>query len=83
MGFNLTAYEPVQIHGVGAATPPDGYSLVGSTTGKIGVAAAGLVGIVAGAIGGAGWAASQKLTSSEEIAAPVVEKKDVTAKGGK
>jgi len=84
VGFNIPAYETVQIHGVGAATPPDGYSLVGSTTGKIGVAAAGLVGLAAGAIGGAAWAASQKLQSSEEAVAEVVgEKKELVGKGGK
>ncbi len=85
VGFTLPAYETVQIHGVGAATPPDGYSLIGSTTGKIGVAAAGLVGLAAGAIGGATWAAGQKLASSEELTADVVAKKDTadTAKGGR
>jgi hydrogenase small subunit len=82
VGYTIPAYEPVQIHGVGAATPPDGYSLVGSTTGKIGVAAAGIVGLAAGAIGGAAWAASQKLASSEEVTANVV-KKDEVVKGGR
>jgi hypothetical protein len=56
--------------------------LVGSTTGKIGVAAAGIVGLAAGAIGGAAWAASQKLASSEEVTANVV-KKDEVVKGGR
>lgn len=85
VGYTIPAYETVQIHGVGGATPPDGYSLVGSTSGKIGVAAAGLVGIAAGAIAGATWAASQKLQSSEEATAGVVEEKkqEVVAKGGR
>lgn len=83
VGFHMPAYQTVQIHGVGAATPPDGYSLVGSTTGKIGIAAAGLVGAVAGAMGGATWAASQKLQGSEEVTAEVVkDKKAEVVKGG-
>lgn len=84
VGFHIPAYDVVQIHGVGAATPPDGYSLVGSTTGKISIAAAGLVGLAAGALGGASWAASQKLQSSEEATADVVKKDKVeAAKGGR
>jgi hypothetical protein len=37
--------------------------------GKFGAAAAGLVGLAAGAIGGSTWAASQRLASSEETIA--------------
>jgi hydrogenase small subunit len=75
-GFTYPAFKTVDVH---LATPPDAYAPVGSTAGKIGVAAAGLVGVVAGALGGAAWAAGQKLTSSEEIAA---ETKADSAKSG-
>jgi len=76
-GFTYPAYQTVDVH---LATPPDAYAPVGSTAGKIGVAAAGLVGVVAGALGGSAWAAGQKLQSSEEIAA--AETKSESAKSG-
>ncbi len=52
-----------------------------ATVGKIGAVAAGLVGLTAGALGGATWAASQKLVSSEEAIAE--EDRKPTIAGGK
>lgn len=83
VGFTINAYDTVQIKGVGAATPPDTYAAVGSASGKIGAVATGLVGLVAGALGGAAWAAGQKLQSSEEATADVVKDKADVAKGGR
>ena len=66
VGFRMPAFDRVDVH---LATPPDTYAPISSSVGKFGAAAAGLVGIAAGAMGGATWAASQKLASSEEAIA--------------
>src|SRR5208282_5732487 len=66
VGFRIPAFSTVDPH---TFTPPDTYAPISSSVGKFGAAAAGLVGIAAGAIGGATWAASQKLASSEETIA--------------
>ncbi len=66
VGFRIPAFSVVDPH---TFTPPDTYAPISSSVGKFGAVAAGLVGITAGAIGGATWAASQRLASSEETIA--------------
>jgi len=66
VGFRIPAFDRVDVH---TATPPDTYAPIAGSVGKFGAAAAGLVGLAAGAIGGATWAASQRLASSEETIA--------------
>ncbi len=78
VGFRIPAFDRVDVH---LATPPDTYAPISNTVGKFGAAAAGLIGIAAGALGGATWAASQKLTSSEEAIA--AEERKPTIAGGK
>lgn len=66
VGFRIPLFTTVDVH---TATPPDTYAPISSSLGKFGAAATGLVGLAAGAIGGATWAASQRLASSEETIA--------------
>jgi hydrogenase small subunit len=66
VGFRVPLFQRVDVH---TATPPDTYAPISGAMGKFGAAAAGLVGLAAGAIGGATWAASQRLASSEETIA--------------
>jgi len=79
VGFRMPAFE--RVADVHLATPPDTYAPIFSTVGKIGATAAGLVGIAAGAMGGAAWATSQKLVSSDDAVA--VERRKPTIAGGK
>jgi hydrogenase small subunit len=80
VGFNIPAYQMVDVHSV---TPPDAYPATGSGIGKIGVAGAGLVGLVAGALGGAAWAAGQKMKSSEESVAEAKSSQQDGEAGGR
>ena len=75
-GFRVPLFQRVDVH---TATPPDTYAPISGSMGKFGAAAAGLVGLAAGAIGGATWAASQRLASSEETIAEEAK----TSVGGK
>jgi hypothetical protein len=68
VGFRVPLFQRVDAHSF-TATPPDTYAPVSSAMGKFGAGAALLVGLAGGAIGGASWAASQKLASSEETIA--------------
>ncbi len=61
--WQMSTVETVPIH---LATPPDTYPPVFSGAGQMKVAAAGLVGAIAGAVGGAAWVASQRFHSSLE-----------------
>jgi hydrogenase small subunit len=79
VGFRMPAFE--RVADVHLATPPDTYAPISSTVGKVGAAAAGLVGVVAGAMGGAAWAASQKLVSSDDAIAEEEQKQTIA--GGK
>jgi hydrogenase small subunit len=72
VGFTVPLFQTIDIHG---ATPPDTYPAVGSASGKLGAAAVGLVGAVAGVAAGAAWVTSQKLESSEEATADVLKSK--------
>jgi len=76
VGFRIPLFQRVDVH---TATPPDTYAPISGSFGKFGAAAAGLVGLAAGAIGGSTWAASQRLTSSEEAVAQEAK----TTVGGK
>jgi hydrogenase small subunit len=64
--WRMSTVETVPIH---LATPPDTYPPIYSSAGQIKVGAAGLVGLVAGAVGGAAWVASQRFHSSQEAGA--------------
>ncbi|MGO8797299.1 MAG: hydrogenase small subunit [Candidatus Sulfotelmatobacter sp.] len=64
--WRMSTVETVPIH---LATPPDTYPPIYSSAGEIKVGAAGLVGLVAGAVGGAAWVASQRFHSSQEAGA--------------
>jgi hypothetical protein len=75
----MPAFSTVDPH---TFTPPDTYAPISSTVGKFGADAALLVGIAAGALGGATWASSQKLASSEETIAAEA-KPTSTPVGGK
>jgi len=59
----MGTFETVPIH---LATPPETYPPIFSTAGQLKVGAAGLVGAIAGAMGGAAWVASQRFHSSME-----------------
>jgi hydrogenase small subunit len=64
--WQLATFQTVPIH---QATPPDTYPPVYSGYGTVRAGAAALVGAIAGAVGGAGWVASQRFQSSNEAAA--------------
>ena len=78
VGFRIPAFTRVDPY---TFTPPDTYAPISNKVGNFGAAAAGLVGIAAGALGGATWVASQKLKSSEEAVAEQAPKP--TPVGGK
>ena len=61
--WKMGTFETVPIH---LATPPDTYPPIYSAAGRIKTGAAALVGVVAGAVGGAAWVASQRFESSQE-----------------
>lgn len=64
--WQMGTFETVPIH---LATPPDTYPPIYSGSGKVEVGAAALVGVIAGAVGGAAWVASQRFQSSNEAGA--------------
>ena len=61
--WQLATYDTVPVH---QATPPDTYPAVYSPAGHLEVGAAALVGVIAGAVGGSAWVASQRFKSSAE-----------------
>jgi hydrogenase small subunit len=61
--WKMGTFDTVPIH---LATPPDTYPPIYSAAGKIKTGAAAMVGVVAGAVGGAAWVASQRFESSQE-----------------
>ena len=61
--WQMGTFETVPIH---LATPPETYPPIYSAAGRVKVGAAALVGVVAGAVGGATWVASQRFQSSQE-----------------
>src|SRR5271166_35583 len=61
--WRMSTVETVPIH---LATPPDTYPPIYSSAGQLKVGAAALVGVIAGAVGGATWVASQRFQSSQE-----------------
>ena len=63
--WRLATFQTVPVH---QATPPDTYPPVYSGYGTVRAGAAALVGAIAGAVGGAGWVASQRFQSSNEAA---------------
>jgi hydrogenase small subunit len=81
VAFRVPIFQTVAIHD---ATPPDTYPAVHAPVGTIGVAAAGLAGAVAGALGGAAWVASRQLPGAKQPPAGDGAKGDPQsgAKGG-
>jgi len=65
VAFRIPIFQLANIYG---ATPPETFPGINSRIGSIGTAAAGMAGLVAGAIGGAAWAASKRLPESEHEA---------------
>ena len=61
--WSMSTFQTVPIH---LATPPDTYPPIYSTAGGLKVGAAALVGVIAGAVGGASWVASQRFKTSTE-----------------
>ena len=76
VAFRVPIFELADIHG---ATPPETFPLINSKIGSMGAAAAGVAGLVAGAIGGAAWMASKQLPASAELKSS----DDSKAKAGK
>ena len=68
--WKMGTFETVPIH---MATPPDTYPPINSPTGKASLAAVGIVGAVAGALGGATYVYSQRFESSQEAGAERIE----------
>jgi len=68
--WKMATFETVPIH---LATPPDTYPPIYSAAGGAKVGAAALVGVVAGAVGGATWVASQRFRTSQEAGTERVE----------
>jgi hypothetical protein len=75
----MPLFDLVPIH---AATPPDTYPPVQTSTGSISVSGVGMVGLIGGALGGAAWVASRRFTSSEEAAAIVEANSQQTSQNG-
>jgi hydrogenase small subunit len=69
IAFRIPQFDTIPIH---HATPADTYPGVQSSQGSIGPLAAGIVGTIAGAVGGVAWMARKKFQSSEEYVAPFI-----------
>ncbi len=78
--WKMGTFETVPIH---LATPPDTYPPIYSTVGGIKVGAAALVGLVAGATGGAAWVAGQRFQTSQEAGYARFEVDQAHAQGRK
>jgi hydrogenase small subunit len=63
IAFRVPIFQLAEIHG---ATPPETFPGINARIGSVGAAAAGLAGLVAGAIGGAAWVGSHKLPGAAE-----------------
>ncbi len=61
--FNMPIHQTVEIV---RPTPPDTYPPIAAEQGKVGAVAAGVAGIVGGAVLGAGWMASRKVGEVDE-----------------
>ncbi len=61
IAFRVPIFQTVDIHG---ATPPEALPLINVPIGRIGTAAAAVVGVIAGGIGGAALMASKRLPAS-------------------
>ncbi len=68
--WKMGTFETVPIH---LATPPDTYPPIYSPIGGATIGAAALVGVVAGALGGATYVYSQRFESSQEAGAERIE----------
>jgi hydrogenase small subunit len=64
IAFRMPMFQVVQIHT--RATPPESYAPVIAPQGKISPIAAGLAGVGAGALIGAGWVASRKFSNKAD-----------------
>jgi hydrogenase small subunit len=68
--WKMGTFQTVPIH---FPTPPDTYPPIYSAIGRVGIGAAALVGVVAGAVGGASYVAAQKIQSSQEAGLERIE----------
>lgn len=68
--WRMGTFETVPIH---FPTPPDTYPPIYSSIGRVGIGAAALVGIAAGAVGGASYVAAQRIQSSQEAGLERIE----------
>jgi hydrogenase small subunit len=68
--WRMGTFETVPIH---FPTPPDTYPPIYSPIGRVGIGAAALVGVVAGAAGGASYVAAQRFQSSQEAGLERIE----------
>jgi len=64
IAFRMPMFQVVQIHT--RATPPESYAPVVAPQGKVSPIAAGLAGVGAGALIGAGWVASRKFSNKAD-----------------
>jgi hypothetical protein len=79
IAFRKPIFALADIHG---PTPPEALPLINTRVGSVGAAAAGLAGVVAGAIGGAAYMASKKLPASPEEAKGSGDSKAKAGKAG-
>lgn len=76
VAFNVPIFEVADIH---AATPPEALPLINTRVGTIGTAAAAMVGVIAGGIGGAALMASKRLPGKQAAAGSEDEEKTLPA----
>jgi hydrogenase small subunit len=68
--WRMSTFETVPIH---FPTPPDTYPPIYSSIGRVGIGAAALVGVAAGAVGGASYVAAQRIQSSQQVGLERIE----------
>jgi hydrogenase small subunit len=66
IAFNTPIFQTAELRGV---TPPEALPLINTPIGKVGPIAAGMVGAIAGGIGGAALMASRRLPTGKEMSA--------------
>ncbi len=68
--WRMSTFETAPIH---FPTPPDTYPPIYSSIGRVGIGAAALVGVAAGAVGGASYVAAQRIQSSQQVGLERIE----------
>lgn len=80
IAFNMPIFQTAELRGI---TPPEALPLINTPIGKVGPIAAGMVGAIAGGIGGAALMASRRLPTGKEVSATKVSPDDHTKPDGK